>query len=106
MFCDKCGSWVEPSDFVCNVCGNKLYEQNDINDNSVSMSTMAIVFGFFIPLLGWIFGGIGLSRANRFNNERSKTKSIIAIIIATLVFIFNLFYYEDVMEILSSYLQM
>lgn len=47
------------------------------------------VCSFFIPLLGWIFGGIGLNRALKRNNK-GKGFSIAAIAIASATFLFNL----------------
>ncbi len=108
MFCEKCGTKVEPNDTFCNVCGNRLQKDNnyrDINDTSISMSTLALVFSFLIPFLGWVFGGIGLTRAARFNNKRSKNKSIAALVIATILFIVNLLFYDQIMAILNDYLQ-
>ena len=67
MFCEKCGSQVEPTDTYCSVCGNRLQEDNNfrnINDTSISMSTLALVFSFLIPFLGWVFGGIEIGRAS------------------------------------------
>ena len=47
------------------------------------------VCSFFIPLLGWIFGGIGLNRANS-TYGKGKGLSIAAIIIASAMFVFNM----------------
>ena len=108
MFCEKCGSQVEPTDTFCSVCGNRLQKDNNfrnINDTSISMSTLALVFSFLIPFLGWVFGGIGLTRAARHNNKRSRTKSIIAIVIATVMVVINVLFYDQVMAILEGFLQ-
>lgn len=42
-----------------------------------------------IPILGWIFGGIGLSRASK-RNDVGKNLSITALVISTIVFFVSL----------------
>lgn len=108
MFCEKCGSQVEPNDDFCSVCGNKLQVDSNfrnVKDNSVTMSTLALIFSFFVPFLGWLLGGISLTRAARFNNNNSRKKSIMAIAIATIMFIINLLFYDQIMAILMDLLQ-
>ena len=53
------------------------------------MAIAGFVCSFFIPLLGWIFGGIGLSRSQKLDGK-GKGFSIAAIAIATVMFLINL----------------
>ncbi|MDR9398905.1 hypothetical protein [Salibacter sp.] len=46
------------------------------------------ILGIFIPLLGWIFGGIGLGLFNpEKHTEGSKTWSIVALVVSTVAFL-------------------
>lgn len=108
MFCKKCGSKVEPNDIYCNVCGNKLNSEkniNSINDSSGSMSTLALIFSFFIPILGLVFGAIGITRASQFKNYKTRNKCIIAIIISIVMIILNYLFYDKIMAILLEYIE-
>ena len=49
------------------------------------MAIAGFVCSFFIPLLGWIFGGIGLSRSKKLDGK-GKGFSISALIISTIEF--------------------
>ena len=55
-----------------------------IRSNGIAIA--GFVCAFISPLLGWIFGGIGLSRANR-RNGKGKGFSIAAIVVASVVFV-------------------
>lgn len=48
--------------------GAPIYNEKDIS-NSKTLGILSIIFGFFSPLIGWILGGIGMS----------KTKNVLAI---------------------------
>ena len=94
MFCSKCGEEINDQAVICPKCGcaTKNYISNEINVPPVEKNGIAIagfVCSFFIPLLGWIFGGIGLSRANK-RNGKFKGFSIAAIVIASVMFLINL----------------
>ena len=60
------------------------YAPNTVQEESNGMATAGFVCSFFVPLLGWIFGGIGLARANK-RNGKGKGFSIAALIIATVM---------------------
>lgn len=53
------------------------------------MAVAGFVCSFFIPLLGWIFGGIGLSKSKKLNGK-GRGLSIAALVIATIMFIVNI----------------
>ena len=50
------------------------------------MAIAGFICSFFSPLLGWIFGGIGLNRSIK-RNGKGQGLSIAAIVIATIMFI-------------------
>ena len=71
----------------------------DANANSAkTLGIVAVVFGFIIPLVAWICGGIGLSKAtkvlyiNPFHQKAksAKTFCIVGIIIGVVVWIINM----------------
>lgn len=49
------------------------------------MAVAGFVCSFFVPILGWVFGGIGLSRASK-RNGKGKGLSIAGIAIASVMF--------------------
>lgn len=97
MFCTKCGKELFDEAIVCPNCG--VATENAKKALGVSQETqkaqrngMAIagfVCSFFVPLLGWIFGGVGLARANK-RGGKGKGFSISAIVIASVMFVLGL----------------
>ena len=62
--------------------------QQAASEEKNSLALAGFICAFFIPLLGWIFGGIGLSRAKRYGGN-GKELALAAIIVATVVAIMN-----------------
>ncbi len=96
MFCKNCGNEIKEKDEFCSKCGTPITEKNDSaevsKEEKVDKNGMAIagfVCSFFIPILGWVFGGIGMARANK-RNGKGMGFSIAAIAIATVMFFINL----------------
>lgn len=94
MFCSHCGKEMQDEAVVCTNCGSLLKGHNvqETSPKAEEKNGMAIagfVCSFFIPLLGWIFGGIGLSKANK-RNGKGRGFSIAALIISTISFFINL----------------
>ena len=95
MFCKHCGKEISDDAYLCVNCGKLV---KDIPENTTNtqpqtngMAIAGFVCSFFIPILGWIFGGIGLAKSSK-RNGKGKGLSISAIIIATIAtisFIFN-----------------
>ncbi len=87
-YCSKCGEQLD----IKKESLYYFYEQN--KDKKVSqtngMAIAGFVLSFFVPLLGWIFGGIGLARSK--DTGTGAYMSVAALIIATIMFIFNLWW--------------
>lgn len=97
-YCTHCGCEVVDDASVCPKCGSELSVPSTYKKSKSSYSfdggkngfaIAGFVCSFFIPLLGWIFGGIGLNRANS-TYGKGKGLSIAAIIIASAMFVFNM----------------
>ena len=73
---------------------DQYQNSNQQEQKTNGFAIAGLICAFFIPLLGWIFGGIGLSKANNMNGV-GKGMSIAALIIATIMFIINLFYMQN-----------
>lgn len=77
MICNNCGMNVtDPTSQFCPNCGAVLTEKSavqiTVEDEAITKGTkartlgiVAMVFAFFSPLVSWICGGIGLSRAKK-----------------------------------------
>ena len=92
-YCEKCGTQVDETTSYCPICGNymepSIHNPNYSNTRSFGVekktngfAIAGFVLSFLIPLLGWIFGGVGLSNVKKCNS--GKGLSIAALIIATL----------------------
>ena len=94
MFCEKCGEEINEQAIVCPKCGcatSNFIAQNRVNQDQDKngIAIAGFVCAFFVPILGWIFGGVGLARANK-RNGKFKGFSIAAIAIASVMFFVNL----------------
>lgn len=87
MYCTNCGAEIDENAYICIHCGALVVRRKPKITNG--MAVAGFVCSFLIPLLGWIFGGIGLSRSKKLPGEKGKTLSSWAIFIATGVFILN-----------------
>ena len=90
MFCSNCGKEIDDKAVLCTHCGvwiGKIPEMNIIEKpkNSNGIAIAGFICSFLVPLLGWIFGGVGLARANK-RNGKGKGFSIAAIVISTIMF--------------------
>lgn len=83
MFCKNCGKEICDEAVICIGCG--CVTKDELLENKPKGNGMAIagfVCSFFYPILGWIFGGIGLAKAKK-RNGKGKGFSIAALSIAT-----------------------
>ena len=114
MYCIKCGKEIKDGSKFCEFCGadvssekaNTVMTTSTVETANQSVTTetpmqtvsnnkttngfaiAGLVCSFIIPLLGWIFGGIGLSKSKTTNS--GKGLSIAAIVVASVMFIVNL----------------
>ena len=92
-YCLKCGNEVTDDETVCPRCGScaisptNIYKSSSNEKNGFAIA--GFICSFFSPLLGWIFGGIGLNKAYKKGGCGEKL-SIAAIIISTIIFGLNL----------------
>ena len=139
MFCTKCGNFYDDNAMVCPYCGcpkpthytngqpinPQMYnpQVTQFNSNVSSAKTLgiiSIVLGIIIPIVGWICGGIGLSKSNSLvalnpaSEEANNAKKlntiglivtsavyVIKIIISALVYVFA---FDTVYNTLHSFL--
>ena len=89
MFCKNCGQEISEDAVVCPHCGVATEKFGLVDKQPIAekngIAVAGFVCSFFIPILGWIFGGIGLSRANK-RNGKGKGFSIASLVIATIMF--------------------
>ena len=94
MYCKKCGKEIFDEAVVCPYCG-VMTDNADIAFKEVEgkqgngMAIAGFICSFFVPLLGWIFGGIGLARAQK-RQGKGKKFSISALAIASVNFFLGL----------------
>ena len=97
MYCTNCGKLLHDEAIFCPDCGvatanmpkGGLNATTQEQPQGNGMAIAGFVCSFFIPILGWVFGGVGLARAGK-RNGVGKGFSISAIAIASAMFIFNL----------------
>ena len=91
MYCRKCGKYIPDDSNVCPYCGEDVIAGSRPNEDKQTngMAIAGLITAFISPLLGWIFGGIGLKRAN--NGYGGKWIAILALVIATANFAYSMY---------------
>ena len=97
MFCTNCGKELHDEAVFCPACGVPTHNMAMVKKNAPQqeqpkgngMAVAGFVCSFFIPILGWVFGGIGLARANK-RNGKGLGLSVAAIVIASVNFLVGL----------------
>ena len=90
MYCRKCGQEIFDEAVICPHCGVATKDGTAaVKEEGNGMAIAGFVCSFFMPILGWVFGGIGLSRAKK-RNGKGKGFSVAAISIATGIFLLAL----------------
>lgn len=81
--CRYCGSKMMDDEVICPKCGRSIYD----NEYVINIyAFIAIIATFFIPLLGIVFGCIGLNQSDELGGSGRKL-SIAAIIISITIYI-------------------
>ncbi|MDE6470832.1 MAG: zinc ribbon domain-containing protein [Eubacterium sp.] len=123
MFCSKCGNEINDEALICPNCGCKT-ENFILPDNNPNYSTVpptqlnqfdyaysksslsnakvlgivGIIGGILIPLIGWICGAIGFSKANQLLRRYPTDSEVIsckninigAIVAGSVMFVINM----------------
>ena len=91
QYCKNCGKKIDINATICMYCATWVKEESkpQAEKKTNGMAIAGFVCSFIIPLLGWIFGGIGLAKANKLEGK-GMGFSIAALIIATFMFLVNL----------------
>ena len=95
MYCRKCGREIPYDSNVCPYCSEEVIDGSKPQEykRTNSMAIVGLITAFISPILGWIFGGIGLKRANE--GYGGKKIAILAIIIATISFAYNMYLFAS-----------
>lgn len=114
MYCKKCGEKLEEGFVCCPNCGTFVDEEQRPNyedqtkfvegNKSNGFAIAGFICSFFVPILGWIFGGIGLKKSKELGGS-GKSLAVAAIIIAVATFIINIIYTVRFMQNLEEYIK-
>ena len=91
MYCRKCGRQIPDDANVCPYCGVDVITTNSYQEykKTNGIAIAGLITAFVSPILGWIFGGIGLKRSN--NGYGGRGIAILALIIATINFAYSMY---------------
>lgn len=95
-YCPKCGAYQSSESVYCSHCGayigtsssSSSYSSSDDKEGSNGMAVAGFVCAFFIPILGIIFSGIGLSKANNLNGK-GKGLATAGLVISIVMIVWN-----------------
>ncbi|MGN0771064.1 MAG: zinc-ribbon domain-containing protein [Christensenellales bacterium] len=98
MFCSKCGKEISDDAVICPNCGVPTSNYKGTTDKSNSddtnnvntMSIIALVMSFIIPIVGFIMGLIYRSKAVAINDESSRKKCTVAIWVSVAYFVLSI----------------
>ena len=92
-FCQRCGAQLTDDAAFCPDCGSPAPRANGafevVPNQTNGFAIAGLACSFFSPLFGWIFGGIGLNRANRMNGS-GRGMAIAALVIASVQFVLGM----------------
>ena len=124
MVCSKCGHKIKDKEIVCSNCGTFVSESSSYVSSQIvqqgrlqiasarTLGIISIITGIIgIPLIGWICGGNGLSKARSwlFTNDTSllydakkaRNLNVAGIIVSTITFIIH--FVIAIMSMLGPY---
>ena len=102
-YCKACGKSIPKSSFYCPLC-NKIADTAPapVTAETNGMALAGFILSFFVPILGLIFGIIGLNKAN--NGADRRGLALAAIIISAISMALTLLSYVIVLSQLGSLL--
>lgn len=117
MFCSKCGKEISDDAVICPNCGvptnnyqgasNQPKSKVDDGSNVNTMSIIALVMSFIVPLVGFIMGLIYRPKAIAIDDESSRKKCTAAIWISVVYFalciVLSIVYSIAVVGIIAAY---
>lgn len=83
-FCRYCGKEIMDEAVICPACGCSVKKVAD-QEETPNIANYALVFSFLIPVVGLILGIIG---ACKYKSQQYKGKSLIAIGVSIVMWIF------------------
>ena len=82
IYCPHCGLPLYPQTMVCPRCGHPTTPPE-----SSTLSILALIFAFFMPLAGLILAIIGMVQSREEKNKKRSTIALICSIVAPIVYI-------------------
>lgn len=83
MYCYNCGKELHPEAVVCPNCGVWTGEEKSMSftqeNTGNGMAVAGFACSFFVPILGFIFGCIGLSKAKKQGGIVNNFANILAL---------------------------
>lgn len=124
MICKKCGHKINDKEIVCSNCGTFVAESGTYVSSQIAqqgrlqiasartLGIISIVTGLIgIPLIGWICGGSGLSKARSwlysndtslvYDAKKARNLNVAGIIVSTIAFI--IYFVIAITSMLSPY---
>lgn len=83
-YCSNCGKEIDEKAYVCPNCGVKVASEEAPKQDTNVFAGLSFL-GILIPILGWIFGGIGISKSKNMNGK-GLGASIGGLIASTVMF--------------------
>lgn len=117
MFCTKCGKEIAENAVMCVGCGSATenFHQLLIENRSSPipvirvLGIISIIMGFFVPIISWICGGIGLYKANKtypktVDLAEVRKLNIIGIIIGCVCWVLSMISFFAVLGSLNDFM--
>ena len=91
MYCSKCGALLEKNNNFCSACGNKVLENNQLNNNNLNSNVQTVnqQNKFNNSTVNYSQGN-QVKKVNTSNSKKTSVSMIIGIISIILCFIFNI----------------
>ena len=90
MYCKNCGKEIDDKAYVCPFCGVKVAEEKEEKSGGNVFAGLSYL-GILVPILGWIFGGIGIAKSQKLGGKGLGV-AIGGIVVSTIIFFIALLY--------------